>query len=543
MCHNDYDFVGELTLEDSGEFEPQALEAARKEEIGFMKRIQVWEPSSQEECFRMTGRPPISTRWVDVDKGRNGVSDIRSRLVARDFKIKGDGREFEVFASMPPLEAKRILFRMAMAEGSVKGDPRRGQVKLMFMDIKKAHLNGRLMQDEYAYVELPIEAGGGVGRLRRWLYGMRPAASAWERDYAENLTKKAGFRRSRAAPVTFVHPVSDVRLVVWGDDFTFLGRDLDLKDLQEVMSQWYEVKVRGILGPELEDQKEIRILNRQLRWEEGFLEYEADDKHAQTIIEELGLEEDSKGSSLPLPREYEPEEGDAELDGAMARKYRRIAAVVNYLALDRPDLQFAAGVLGRTAAKPTTRSWANLKKVGRYLLEHPRVVFRYNQCNVRQALSVVVFSDSDWAGCRSSRRSVSGGVATIAGAIVKSWSNRQASVALSSAEAEFYAATRAATEAIGIRTLMAEMGWGTEIAEIHMDAEAATGMMSRRGLGRTKHLDIRFLWVQEKVAEKDLLIRKVSGATNPADVLTKLQPAAEAMRRLRGLSVHEPRVT
>ena len=109
----------------------------------------------------------MSTRWVDVDKGREGRLEIRSRLVARDFKVKGDGREFEVFAAMPPLEAKRILFSMAVLDGSVRGDLSHGSVKVMFIDIKRAHLNGKVAEDENAYVQLPHEAGGGVGRLKR----------------------------------------------------------------------------------------------------------------------------------------------------------------------------------------------------------------------------------------------------------------------------------------------------------------------------------------------------------------------------------------
>ena len=76
---------------------------------------------------------------------------------------------------------------MAMLDGAVGGDAAKGGVKLMFIDIKEAHLNGKLAEDEYAYVQLPQEAGGGVARLRRWLHGMRQAASAWEEDYAKRL--------------------------------------------------------------------------------------------------------------------------------------------------------------------------------------------------------------------------------------------------------------------------------------------------------------------------------------------------------------------
>ena len=123
------------------------------------------------------------------------------------------------------------------------------------------------------------------------------------------------------------------------------------------MGKWYTIKVRGILGPDLEDSKEIRILNRTVRWTSEGIEYEADDKHAKTIVAGLNLGEDSKGSDIPLPKDFDAVEGDLELDVCQSKDYRSLAMVVNYLALDRPDMQFAAGVLGRTAAKPTDRSW------------------------------------------------------------------------------------------------------------------------------------------------------------------------------------------
>ena len=124
------------------------------------------------------------------------------------------------------------------------------------------------------------------------------------------------------------------------------------------------------MGLDSTDLKEIRILNRTVRW-------------TKAGIECLG--DDSKGSDIPLPKEYEAAEGDAELDELQAKEYRRIAMVVNYLALDQPDVQFASGVLGRTAVKPTERSWANLK---RYLVKHPRVVFHYRPCESRLVTAI-----------------------------------------------------------------------------------------------------------------------------------------------------------
>eukprot|EP00974_Lingulodinium_polyedra_P040014 3839742-Lingulodinium_polyedra.AAC.1 len=97
---------------------------------------------------------------------------------------------------MPPLEAKKILFRMAVAS---REQPRRGgsgSMKLAFVDVKKAHLNGVVGEDEFVYVSLPdeAEAGGRCGKLRKWLYGMRPAAGVWEKDYSDRMAK-IGFKK------------------------------------------------------------------------------------------------------------------------------------------------------------------------------------------------------------------------------------------------------------------------------------------------------------------------------------------------------------
>ena len=140
----------------------------------------------------MTGKPPVSTRWVDVYRGTAENQEVRSSLFARDFKPKGEKDRWDLFAAMPPLEAKKILLRAAgtkWQEARRKGDGR--YMKLLFVDAKKAHLNGVVRDDEFVCIDLPPEAhasgasgvshtasSGKCGRLKRWLYGMRAAGNA-----------------------------------------------------------------------------------------------------------------------------------------------------------------------------------------------------------------------------------------------------------------------------------------------------------------------------------------------------------------------------
>ena len=130
---------------------------------------------------------------------------------------------------------------------------------------------------------LPPEAEGGVARLERWLYGMRPAAKAWEEDYAEKL-RASGYVQGQAAPTVFREPVGDVSLVVHGDDFTALGPIEELNKLVATIKDWCEVKTRGKLGHEKNDGKEIKILNRRVEWADKKIIYDADQKNIQTIL-------------------------------------------------------------------------------------------------------------------------------------------------------------------------------------------------------------------------------------------------------------------
>ena len=208
--------------------------------------------------------------------------EIRCRLVARDFRGFDKDRE-HLFAASPPWELKRLL--MSHAANRFNGKAR----KMLLIDVKKAHLNSECTED--VFIELLEEVGAPqdkVGKLRRWLYGFRPAAAAWEAHYANKLGE-VGCRRGLATPVSFYHKEKDVDLVVHGDDFTFTGDDVSLRWVEEIMSQWYEVKVRARLGPGDQDDKEATLLGRIVRWEAWGISCEANPKHRESVLEALSL--------------------------------------------------------------------------------------------------------------------------------------------------------------------------------------------------------------------------------------------------------------
>ena len=117
---------------------------------------------------------------------------------------------------------------------------------------------------------------------------------------------------------------------------------------------------------------------------------------------------------------------------------------------------------------------------------------------------------------------------------IKTWSSTQGAVALSSAEAEFYAMIEAVIRGKGILNIMLEMGFKiTERIQLFTDSSAAKSFVSRTGLGRMKHLEIRDLWLQREVGLGKVLVNKVEGPRNPADLLTKYLKRWEIELRLK----------
>ena len=127
---------------------------------------------------------------------------------------------------------------------------------------------------------------------------MRPAASAWEKDYSRRLEEE-GFRRGISAPTVFHNSADDCVWVVHGDDFTWLGVNKTLQRYEKKIREWYDIKLRAIIGTGPNDVRETILLNRTIRRLDDKIEYEADPKHVREIEEGLGLTSESKGADWP----------------------------------------------------------------------------------------------------------------------------------------------------------------------------------------------------------------------------------------------------
>ena len=207
------------------------------------------------------------------------------------------------------------------------------------------------------------------------------------------------------------------------------------------------------------------------------------------------------------------------LDPEEATAFRALFARANYLAQDRPDIAFATKELCRDFAQPTRTSYEKLKRVGRYLAGTHRLAYQY-EWETKVPEHIDVFVDTDFAGCKNTRRSTSGGVAMMGGHCAKHWAKTQTTVSLSSGESELHGICAGVAQAIGLQSICRDLGSEYKL-RVHTDATAAIGIARRRGMGKIRHLDCADLWVQEKVRTGAIELLKVLRTENPADAFTK----------------------
>ena len=222
---------------------------------------------------------------------------------------------------------------------------------------------------------------------------------------------------------------------------------------------------------------------------------------------------------------------------AAHERYRRTLGRLAWAALSRPDLQFVCGFLARHQAAPDEAAETCMRDVLRWVkgLPHKVQVFPSKREILEDdadPTSVSCFTDASW-----SLNSVSGGVITWENCSLKSFSRKQTTTALSSAEAELAALTEVAREGLYIALLVETIREGMPkdretgyyVLRGYSDSESAVCISKMQTLLRkVRHIELRAAFLQELVQRGRFTIEHIPGAINPADALTK-SPTNESL--------------
>jgi hypothetical protein len=172
--------------------------------------------------------------------------------------------------------------------------------------------------------------------------------------------------------------------------------------------------------------------------------YEADQRHAEIIVGRLGLR--GKRSvitpGVKIENQKDGEGDDEPMVPREATEYRGLVARANYLSADRLDIKYSVKELSRWMSAPRRKDWRKLIRLGKYLVGRERYIIKFDyQGSVK---NLECWTDTDYAGCRDTRKSTSGGLICFGKHLIRGWSSTQKVIALSSGEAEFYGMVRGA---------------------------------------------------------------------------------------------------
>jgi hypothetical protein len=201
--------------------------------------------------------------------------------------------------------------------------------------------------------------------------------------------------------------------------------------------------------------------------------------------------------------------------------YRQLIGSLIYLMATRPDICSSVVSLSRHLENPTEAYMQAAKRVLRYLAgtTHKGVSFRKGHKDNK----LVVFSDSDWAGCKETRRSTSGFLVYFAGGPISFKSKLQPTTALSSCEAEYVALTLAVKDILFMHQLFKELGVDIITPTMMFGDNSAAIALAKNPVNhqRTKHIDIKHHFLREHIARETIKLAYVPTKHNLADILTK----------------------
>jgi hypothetical protein len=386
------------------------------------------------------------------------------------------------------------------------------------LDVKNAFLHGDLLEEVYLEQPPGFVAQGEcskVCKLQKSLYGLKQSPRAWFGRFSSVVTKFGLRRCSYDHSVFFASSESGcILLVVYVDDIVVTGSDENgIKRLKEFLASQFQTKDLGplkyFLGIEVSrNQKGICLSQR---------------KYCLDILHDSGMI-DAKPCEAPMIPSVKLKADDGDpLENP--ERYRRVVGRLNYLTITRPDIAFPVSVVSQFMSSPRTAHWDAVCHILKYLKGAPGYGMKYQNHGHH---TVEGFTDADYDGDPTSRRSTTGYCVFVGGNLVSWRSKKQNVVSRSSAESEYRAMAQTTCELIWLRNLLGEIGFSqSKPMNLWCDNEAAIHIANNPVFHeRTKHIEVDCHFTREKLEDGSITTPHIRTREQLADVFTKALPGS-----------------
>ncbi|RVX15691.1 Retrovirus-related Pol polyprotein from transposon TNT 1-94 [Vitis vinifera] len=450
---------------------------AMKDEMSSMKCNDVW-----DLVELLNGVKTIGCKWVFKTKkdSSGNIERYKARLVAKGFTQKEGIDYTETFSPVSKKDSLRIILALVA----------HFDLELQQMDVKTTFLNGEL--DEEVYMKQPEGFPSSDGeqlfcKLKKSIYGLKQASRQWylkfhniisSFGFVENVMDQCIYLKVSGSKVCFLVLYVDDILLATNDKGLlhevkqFLSKNFDMKDMGEasyvIGIKIHRDRFKGILG--LSQETYINKVLERFRM-----------KNCSPSVSPI-----VKGDRFNL---NQCPKNDLEMEQMKNIPYAYAVGSLMYAQVcTRPDIAFAVGMLGRYQSNP----------------------------------------DSDFAGCVDSRKSTSGYIFILAGGAISWRSVKQTMTATSTMEAEFISCFEATSHGVWLKSFIYGLRVMDSISRplsIYCDNSAAVFMAKNNTSGsRSKHIDIKYLAIRERVKEKKVVIKHISTELMIVDPLTKGMP-------------------
>ncbi len=456
------------------------------------------------------GKSTVGSKWVFKKKrGADGiVNRYKARLVAQGYTQRKGIDYREVFSPVVRYSSVRILLAIA----------NQYDMEIHQMDVMSAYLNGVL--EEEIYMKQPTgyinpQHPNKVCRLIKSIYGLKQSARCWNSVIDEYL-KSEGYTSCPTDFCVYIKVINNTVIIIialFVDDTVICcnhGQTLMLE--KKKLRKRFEMKDQGeihyFLGMSIKRDRKTKTMTIDQAL------------YIEKVLKRFSMNE-CNPVSIPLESGMKFQKSDdSYID---ITNYQAAIGSLIYAAIStRPDISISVGILSQYMTNPSIQHWNGVKRILRYL----KGTMNFGLC-FKQSENFVLtgFSDSDWAGDESTRKSMSGFIFRLGESTISWGSKKQSVVALSTTEAEYIALSLATQEAVWLRNLLGDLHLNQKTTTIFEDNQGTIALSNNpTNHSRTKHIDIKYHYVRDLILKKQIDVSYCPTNEMVADIFTKGLP-------------------